>query len=337
MDVIFDRRELIGAYLALMIYNLISGDIFNCETIMATMFIALASVISYYGQNFSDQWTQIIKFALHTLYTLLGISIVYDIICVVYNTIFFMGFINTVVIGIGLIMTVTSGLMRIIGDEFYEKASSCQSGRWLIESANLFYNAYLKMGRTVRRTKNRFLRDPEIQSNIATTKDFFLKTGKRLLEINQYLASNVFTEKIIDRVFEHRNNFMSNPKFQPSIYLPNDTPNDTVNLPEKIEDETSSLEPDTETNSSGNRQERISRIRENVNKKQSNRKRRPLRKMPNVQGSLNEQQKKDFMSAFVKTLQSTQPNGPPSFADFMRMMNQTTKTTTTTSTQSPNK
>jgi hypothetical protein len=126
-----------------MYYFLTATSIFNF-TVLA--FIVVASVligINFMSAQLTDDVKDTGKFIGHSLFLSLIIAVVGDMTNLTYGSIFYFGFIKTIIFLNIVMMSVTSGIVRLFREQLMENLSKTNLGRQILDLANYYYNSYI--------------------------------------------------------------------------------------------------------------------------------------------------------------------------------------------------
>lgn len=124
-------------------YLFFSKSYFDMQFFASSLLIGILVWINMAKNIISDKTKNIGKFMGHSLFISVCFSLVCSFISLIYNIIFFFGFVNTIVMVNIICMLLMSGLTNLFKTNMFEYLTKSNIGNKILDMSNYYYNTYI--------------------------------------------------------------------------------------------------------------------------------------------------------------------------------------------------
>lgn len=124
-------------------YLFFSNSFFDVQFLISTMLVVLLTWMNIVSDKLSNEAKNIGKFLGHSMFLSICFSLVCGFISIIYNIIFYFGFVNTIIIGNIVCMMLMSGLVKLFKEEILLYLTKFTIGNKILDLMNYYYNTYI--------------------------------------------------------------------------------------------------------------------------------------------------------------------------------------------------
>ncbi|XWV26572.1 hypothetical protein QJ857_gp0495 [Tupanvirus soda lake] len=140
-------------YFFIILKNLLfSNSFFDMQFMASTLLVTLSSTIMFYPERLTNEMKDIGKFLGHAMFISVCFSLVCGFISMIYNILFYFGFVNTIICLNIICMFFMSSMVQMFKQQINDKLSKSNVGNKILNAINYYYNTYIiskKLGKKI--------------------------------------------------------------------------------------------------------------------------------------------------------------------------------------------
>ncbi|XWV25310.1 hypothetical protein QJ856_gp0460 [Tupanvirus deep ocean] len=131
-------------YFFIFVKNLLfSYNFFDMQFFASTLLVILLSIINFCPERLTNETRDIGKFLGHAMFISVCFSLISGLVLMIYNVIFYFGFVNTIISLNMVFMFLMSSMVQMCKEQINDKLSKSNIGNKILNLINYYYNTYV--------------------------------------------------------------------------------------------------------------------------------------------------------------------------------------------------